>query len=249
MPRDEVVIATKAGISRRTGDAGARHLPRQPARHPRRARCKRLGVDHVDLWQVHVWTDETPVEETLGRARLRGEHRPRGVRRHLQLHRLADRPGRDLAARRPGPGAAGLDPGRVLAGQPQGRAGGAAGRAGARPRRAALVAARPGRAHRQVPHRHAVGLARRVPGLRRLRRRLPRRPRPRHRRGDGQGRRRPRLDAAPGRAGLGAGPARGHRADRRRPHLGAAPGRARDRGQGAAGGDLLGARRRLGRTW
>jgi aryl-alcohol dehydrogenase-like predicted oxidoreductase len=26
---------------------------------------KRLGVDHVDLWQVHVWTDETPVEETL----------------------------------------------------------------------------------------------------------------------------------------------------------------------------------------
>ena len=29
------------------------------------ASLKRLGVDHVDLWQVHVWTDETPVEETL----------------------------------------------------------------------------------------------------------------------------------------------------------------------------------------
>ncbi len=26
---------------------------------------KRLGVDHLDLWQVHVWSDATPVEETL----------------------------------------------------------------------------------------------------------------------------------------------------------------------------------------
>jgi aryl-alcohol dehydrogenase-like predicted oxidoreductase len=26
----------------------------------------RLGTDHVDLWQVHIWTDETPLEETLG---------------------------------------------------------------------------------------------------------------------------------------------------------------------------------------
>ena len=23
-------------------------------------RCKRLGVDHVDLWQVHIWTDDDP---------------------------------------------------------------------------------------------------------------------------------------------------------------------------------------------
>ena len=28
-------------------------------------RCERLGVDHVDLWQVHIWSDEAPLEETL----------------------------------------------------------------------------------------------------------------------------------------------------------------------------------------
>jgi aryl-alcohol dehydrogenase-like predicted oxidoreductase len=26
---------------------------------------RRLGTDHVDLWQVHTWSDETPWEETL----------------------------------------------------------------------------------------------------------------------------------------------------------------------------------------
>ena len=24
-----------------------------------------LGVDHVDLWQLHEWDDATPLEETL----------------------------------------------------------------------------------------------------------------------------------------------------------------------------------------
>ncbi|WP_107774383.1 aldo/keto reductase [Nocardioides sediminis] len=62
--RDEVVLATKAGISRRTGervtDTSRGHLLTSLD-----ASLKRLGVDHVDLWQVHVWTDETPIEETL----------------------------------------------------------------------------------------------------------------------------------------------------------------------------------------
>jgi aryl-alcohol dehydrogenase-like predicted oxidoreductase len=63
--RDEIVLATKAGISRRTGervtDTSRGHLLSSLD-----ASLKRLGVDHVDLWQVHVWTDATPVEETLG---------------------------------------------------------------------------------------------------------------------------------------------------------------------------------------
>lgn len=62
--RDDVVLATKAGISRRSGervtDTSRGHL--LPALD---ASLRRLGVDHVDLWQVHVWTDETPLEETL----------------------------------------------------------------------------------------------------------------------------------------------------------------------------------------
>ena len=62
--RDEVVLATKAGISRRSGDRVADtsrgHLLRSLD-----SSLRRLGVDHVDLWQVHVWTDEAPIEETL----------------------------------------------------------------------------------------------------------------------------------------------------------------------------------------
>ena len=59
---------------------------------------------------------------------------------------------------------------------------------------------------------------------------VPRRPLApdRRRRGDRSGR--ARRHAAGGRAGLGAGPPRGHRADRRRPHRRAAPRRAGGRG-------------------
>ena len=62
--RDEVVLATKAGISRRTGER-VTDTSRGTLLATLDASLKRLAVDHVDLWQVHVWTDETPVEETL----------------------------------------------------------------------------------------------------------------------------------------------------------------------------------------
>ena len=62
--RDEVVLATKAGISRRTGER-VTDTSRGNLLTTLDASLKRLGVDHVDLWQVHVWTDEAPVEETL----------------------------------------------------------------------------------------------------------------------------------------------------------------------------------------
>src|SRR5215210_884316 len=62
--RDEIVIATKAGVSRRTGtrvtDASRGHLLATLD-----GSLRRLGVDHVDLWQVHTWVDDTPLEETL----------------------------------------------------------------------------------------------------------------------------------------------------------------------------------------
>ena len=62
--RDEVVLATKAGISRRTGER-VTNTSRGTLLTTLDASLRRLRVDHVDLWQVHVWTDETPVEETL----------------------------------------------------------------------------------------------------------------------------------------------------------------------------------------
>ena len=62
--RDEVVIATKAGISRKRG-VRETNVSRGHLISTLDASLKRLAVDHVDLWQVHTWVDETPLEETL----------------------------------------------------------------------------------------------------------------------------------------------------------------------------------------
>ena len=62
--RDEIVLATKAGISRRTGTR-VTNASRGTMISTLDASLQRLGVDHVDLWQVHVWVDDTPIEETL----------------------------------------------------------------------------------------------------------------------------------------------------------------------------------------
>jgi len=62
--RDEIVVATKAGITRRGGqrvvDTSRGHLLRALE-----TSLTRLGTDHVDLWQVHMWSDDVPLEETL----------------------------------------------------------------------------------------------------------------------------------------------------------------------------------------
>ena len=61
-------------------------------RHLRRAledSLRRLGVDHVDLYQVHAWDPVTPLEETLGLPRRRGARGHDRLRRALELRRLA----------------------------------------------------------------------------------------------------------------------------------------------------------------
>jgi aryl-alcohol dehydrogenase-like predicted oxidoreductase len=63
--RDEVVIATKGGISRRRGERET-YASRGRLLADLDASLGRLGVDHVDLWQVHTWVDGVPLEETLG---------------------------------------------------------------------------------------------------------------------------------------------------------------------------------------
>jgi aryl-alcohol dehydrogenase-like predicted oxidoreductase len=61
--RDSVVVATKA-VSRRGSDrrfdASRGHLLAALD-----ASLSRLGVEHVDLWQMHAWDADTPLEETL----------------------------------------------------------------------------------------------------------------------------------------------------------------------------------------
>ncbi|MGZ6753528.1 MAG: aldo/keto reductase [Nocardioides sp.] len=62
--RDEVVLATKAGISAARGGRQY-NTSRGHLLSTLDASLRRLGVEHVDLWQVHIWSDEAPLEETL----------------------------------------------------------------------------------------------------------------------------------------------------------------------------------------
>ena len=64
VPRDELVICTKAGISRRTG-ARVADTSRRTLMHQLDSSLERLGTPYVDLWLVHTWSEDTPLEETL----------------------------------------------------------------------------------------------------------------------------------------------------------------------------------------
>jgi 1-deoxyxylulose-5-phosphate synthase len=62
--RDEVVIATKVFAPMRKGpNAGG--LSRKAIMTELDASLRRLGVDYIDLYQIHRWDPNTPIEETL----------------------------------------------------------------------------------------------------------------------------------------------------------------------------------------
>ena len=65
LDREDVVLATKAGISRRTGDRVV-DTSRRALLDTLEGSLQRLGVEHVDLWQVHTWSNDVALEETLG---------------------------------------------------------------------------------------------------------------------------------------------------------------------------------------
>jgi aryl-alcohol dehydrogenase-like predicted oxidoreductase len=62
--RDEVVIATKVYGRMRPGPNGA-GLSRKAIMSEIDASLRRLGTDYVDLYQIHRWDYDTPIEETL----------------------------------------------------------------------------------------------------------------------------------------------------------------------------------------
>lgn len=63
--RDDFVLATKCGV------VPGKHPMALDASRPRMLdqldeSLRRLRVEYIDLWQVHAWDDNAPVEETLG---------------------------------------------------------------------------------------------------------------------------------------------------------------------------------------
>jgi aryl-alcohol dehydrogenase-like predicted oxidoreductase len=63
-PRDELVIATKAVARRSDGPFGG-GASRGALLRALDGSLARLGLDHVDLWQLHAWDPGVPLEETL----------------------------------------------------------------------------------------------------------------------------------------------------------------------------------------
>ncbi|HZC26675.1 MAG TPA: aldo/keto reductase [Actinopolymorphaceae bacterium] len=100
--RHELVIATKAGISRRTSERVV-DVSRRTLLDELDGSLLRLGIDAVDLWQVHTWSDAVPIEETLaaldlayssGRARYVGVSNYSGWQTSLAATYQAAWPGR-----------------------------------------------------------------------------------------------------------------------------------------------------------
>lgn len=69
--RDEVVIATKVrgamsdAAEQGTGDMNNVGLSRKHILASCEASLKRLGTDHIDLYQIHGWDNLTPLDETM----------------------------------------------------------------------------------------------------------------------------------------------------------------------------------------
>jgi aryl-alcohol dehydrogenase-like predicted oxidoreductase len=62
--RDEIVVATKVRFAgRRAPNVGG--LSRKAILHEVDASLKRLGMDFIDLYQIHRWDANTPIEETM----------------------------------------------------------------------------------------------------------------------------------------------------------------------------------------
>jgi len=62
--RDDFVLATKVFFPTGTG-SNAQGLSRKHIMAAIDASLRRLGTDHVDLYQIHRWDYETPIEETM----------------------------------------------------------------------------------------------------------------------------------------------------------------------------------------
>ncbi len=65
LTREEMVVATKVFMPMTPGENG-RGLSRKHILAAIDASLQRLGMDYVDLYQIHRWDPSTPIEETMG---------------------------------------------------------------------------------------------------------------------------------------------------------------------------------------
>ncbi len=63
--RDEHVVATKGYFRMTEGDPNSGGLSRKAIEQELANSLDRLGMETVDLYQIHRWDDDTPIEETL----------------------------------------------------------------------------------------------------------------------------------------------------------------------------------------
>lgn len=63
--REDLVIASKSGISIRSGERKIDNSRKALLTELDRT-LTRLGTDYLDLWQVNAWDEDVPLEETLG---------------------------------------------------------------------------------------------------------------------------------------------------------------------------------------
>ncbi len=64
VPRDDIIVATKAGAHRHNGPFGT-GTSRGALLNALHGSLRRLRVDHIDLWQLHTWDPSVPLQETL----------------------------------------------------------------------------------------------------------------------------------------------------------------------------------------
>ena len=64
VPRDQIIIATKAGISFKNGERVVDNSRTSLIADLDRS-LSHLRTEYVDLWQIHTWDEKTPLEEVL----------------------------------------------------------------------------------------------------------------------------------------------------------------------------------------
>lgn len=62
--REDVVISTKAGVTYQSGELKT-DASRSSLMSALDQSLARLGTDHIDLWQVQIWDEKVPLEDSL----------------------------------------------------------------------------------------------------------------------------------------------------------------------------------------